>query len=108
MDQQRPNGATKAEFEARRERIAHKLHQAADTVRSQAERLPAGRRISEMAMSTASRMNTVADYAESHDLNAMLRDVENVVRRHPAQAITAAVFLGILVGRSLRRSDHSY
>lgn len=85
-----------------RERAADTIDQAADAIRDRAESRPEGR-VREYSGTAADKMNAAADYIRNHDANAMWRDVEKLVRRYPGEAITAALVLGMLAGRSMRR-----
>jgi len=89
----------------KRQKAAQTLHRAADLVRDQSHRLP---RSQQRLTHVADRINAVAGYAESHDATAMRHDLEALVKRHPAEAITAALFLGIVVGRSIRNTNTTY
>jgi hypothetical protein len=81
------------------------LSNAAETIRSRADQLPGGDRVSGLAHSAADTLTSTADYVRQNDLKDMLADVEQVVKRHPGPALLAAVFAGFLVGRALTTSD---
>lgn len=79
------------------ERAASKVHQTAD-------RLPGGESVQNAAHSVASGIQQSATYLREHTFSDMQTDVENVVRRHPGQALIAALAAGFLLGQALRRS----
>jgi ElaB/YqjD/DUF883 family membrane-anchored ribosome-binding protein len=83
-----------------REKTAGGMESAADTVREQV----AGKGgIQETVGTTAAdTMEKTASYLRENDTQAMLNDIENYVREHPAQAVLGAVAVGFLVGRILR------
>ena len=55
-----------------------------------------------VAHATADTLHATADYVRQHDLKAMAKDVEGLVRRYPGPALAAAAVLGFLVARVLR------
>ena len=71
------------------EHTASALHQQADKV--------AG-----MAHATADQLQATADYVRKHDMKAMAKNVEDLVRRYPAQALAAAAMVGFVVARVFR------
>jgi ElaB/YqjD/DUF883 family membrane-anchored ribosome-binding protein len=52
----------------------------------------------------ADRLQATADYVRETDLESIFDDVQNLVRRYPAQALAGAAILGFLVARGLSRS----
>jgi hypothetical protein len=60
---------------------------------------------SEMSNAAAKKIDSAADYFESHDLNAMYRDVESLARRNPAIFLGGAFALGFLAARFLKSSN---
>jgi ElaB/YqjD/DUF883 family membrane-anchored ribosome-binding protein len=57
-------------------------------------------RVSEFAMQMQER---VTQYFREHDVRDMLEDVNQFVKRHPAQALAAAAAVGFLAAAVLRR-----
>jgi len=51
----------------------------------------------------AGGIDSTASYLEGHDFSAMGKDVMNICRQHPAEAIVASLALGFLVGRAMKR-----
>ena len=85
-----------------RENAAKGLHRAASAIQDNAGRLGEGK-ASQVARKVAGGIDTTASYLEEHDLSDMGKDVMNVCRRHPAEAIIASLAIGFLVGRALKR-----
>jgi hypothetical protein len=91
-------------MEAGRHAAADRLEEAADTLQDRSQEFSRrGGRLSEIADRTAHRMSDAAQYMRSHDMNDVWRDVQNFLRRYPAESVAAALVLGILAGRALRR-----
>jgi ElaB/YqjD/DUF883 family membrane-anchored ribosome-binding protein len=64
-----------------------------------------GDNLSSLAHSTADKLQATADYVRRTDLKGMADDVQDIVKRYPAQSLAAAAFLGFLVARGLRGRD---
>ncbi len=83
---------------------------AADTVDSTAAML---RDRADQFASTTSRavhnvtdkLQSAADYIRDNDARAMMDDVADFMRRHPAQSLAAAAVVGFLAGRALRNAN---
>ena len=58
-----------------------------------------------MAQSTAAKLYSTADYLRGNDVKAMMKDVEELVRRNPVPAMVAAAVIGFLTARALSRND---
>ena len=97
MDQQ--SGST---IDNVRRPVADTLHEAADSVRQQAERLPGGERVAKAAHGAAGKLDSSAHYLESRDSRQMLQDLWGFIKRHPAQTLLLAGAAGFLIARSLR------
>lgn len=85
-----------------RENAAKGLHRAASAIQDNASKLGSGR-ASDAARKVAGGIDSTASYLEEHDFADMGKDVMNVCRRHPAEAIVASLAIGFLVGRALKR-----
>lgn len=72
---------------------------AASTLHQSAERLRGGEKVSKAAHATADKVRQTADFVREHDVNAMVQNVQDLVKRHPGQALLAAAVVGFLVGR---------
>lgn len=64
-----------------------------------------GESVNGMAQSTASKLNSTAEYLRSNDVKAMMKDVEELVRRNPGPAMVAAAVIGFVTARALSRND---
>jgi len=64
-----------------------------------------GDQISGAAHSTANKIQASANYVRQTSVKRMVDDIEDILKRHPAQTLAAAAFLGFLVGRAFRRFD---
>ena len=87
-----------------RQRAASGLSSAADKLHQTADRLPGGPRVSRAAHKTADGLGATANYLGENSFGDMLSDVGDVVKAHPTQALLAALAVGFLVGRAMRRS----
>jgi len=67
------------------------------------ENLPGGEKVARAAHSTAEAMKKAADYVRDEDLEAMLEDAQQLVKRHPGATLLAAVAAGFLLARVLSR-----
>jgi len=85
-----------------RENAAKGLHRAATAIQDNADKLGSGR-ASEAARKVAGGIDSTASYLEDHDFSDMGKDVMNICRRHPAEAIIASLAIGFLAGRALKR-----
>ena len=88
-----------------RSSAASGLEKAASALHENAERLPGGDRVGDLAHATADKLSSTADYVRSHDMNRMMADVESLVRNNPGPALAAAAFVGFLVGRTMSNND---
>jgi len=85
-----------------RESAAKGLHRAASAIQDNADKLGSGR-ASDAARKVAGGIDSTAAYLEEHDFSDMGKDVMNIARRHPAEAIITSLAIGFLVGRALKR-----
>jgi acyl-CoA reductase-like NAD-dependent aldehyde dehydrogenase len=89
-------------IDARRETVARGIDAAAASLQARADRLP-GEKVASAARKTAQAMESAADYVREQDVRAMLQDVRQATRRHPGAVLLAAVALGFMLARALRR-----
>ena len=82
-----------------RETAAGALDATASTLHSR------GDQISGAAQSAANKIHATANYVRQTNVKGMVDDIEDILKRHPAQTLAAAAFLGFLVGRVFRRFD---
>lgn len=90
-------------IDEKREQSARVLDSAAAGLHKGAERLPPGGQSSTMAHSAAHKLEGAATYLRDHPVRNVLNDARWFVRGHPSQSLIAAVALGFLVGRALRK-----
>jgi ElaB/YqjD/DUF883 family membrane-anchored ribosome-binding protein len=86
------------------DRTVGALHNAASSLRGRAG--TGESRMSNMANTTADKLDATAQYFEHHHTREMVGDLEHVVRRNPGASIAAAAGLGFLIGMSLKRDRH--
>ena len=51
----------------------------------------------------ADAVTSGAEYLRGHDVQTMMRDLGQVIRRHPGPSLLGAVAVGFLLGRALSR-----
>jgi ElaB/YqjD/DUF883 family membrane-anchored ribosome-binding protein len=86
-------------IDAQRGPAAGTLDQTASALHRQADK------VAGVAHATADTLQSTADYVRAHDMKAMAKDVEGLVRRYPGPALAAAAAVGFLVARMLRPRD---
>lgn len=79
-----------------REGAAGALDRTASTLHS------SGDQLSGAAHTAAAKLQATADYVRQTNLKGMVADVQEVVKRYPAQSLAVAAVLGFLVARGLR------
>jgi ElaB/YqjD/DUF883 family membrane-anchored ribosome-binding protein len=62
-----------------------------------------GDRVASAAHSAADAVSSGAEYLRANDVQTMMSDVVEVVRRNPGPALLGAAALGFLLGRALSR-----
>ena len=62
-----------------------------------------GDRVASAAHSAADAVSSGADYLRANDVQTMMSDVVDVIRRNPGPALLGAAALGFLLGRALSR-----
>jgi ElaB/YqjD/DUF883 family membrane-anchored ribosome-binding protein len=82
-----------------RESAAGALDKTASSLHSGSDQL------SGVAHTAADKIQATADYVRQTDLRGMAEDVQDLVKRYPAQSLAAAAVLGFLVARGLRGND---
>lgn len=88
----------------RRETVASGIDSAASSLHAKAESLPGGEKIVRAAHSAAEAMEKTAGYLRDQDLNDMLSDVQQVVKKHPGATLLTAAAVGFLLARVLSRN----
>ena len=62
-----------------------------------------GDRVASAAHSAADTVSSGAEYLRANDVQTMMSDVVEVIRRNPGPALLGAAALGFLLGRALSR-----
>jgi ElaB/YqjD/DUF883 family membrane-anchored ribosome-binding protein len=88
-----------------RDGVAGGLETAAATLHEKAESLPGGEKISDIAHSAADKLSTTANYVRGHDVNSMMADVQELVKKNPGPALLVSAALGFLVARAFSSRD---
>ena len=88
----------------RREAVASGIDSAASSLHAKAESLPGGEKIVSAAHSAAEAMEKTAGYLRDQDLNDMLSDVQQVVKKHPGATLLTAAAVGFLIARAISRN----
>jgi hypothetical protein len=88
-----------------RDNVAGGLETAASTLHEKAGSLPGGETISGIAHSAADKLSTTADYVRHHDVNSMMTDVQEIVKKNPGPALLLSAVLGFLVARAFSSRD---
>ena len=83
--------------DAQRRPVAATLEHTASALHHQTDRAAS------VGHTTADRLRATANYVRGNDLNAMAKDVADIVRRHPGQALVAAAVAGFVVAQVVRR-----
>ena len=65
--------------------------------------LPGGQKAASAANSLADGMESTASYLRDHNLKDMGNSLTGICRKYPVQSMVAAVAVGVLVGRALRK-----
>ena len=86
-------------IEDSRQNTASALDRTATTLHSGSDQL------SDFGHSAADRLQSTAAYLRETDLQSMGQDIQDLIRRYPAQCLAAAAVLGFLVARGLRGDD---
>lgn len=95
--------AAAAKIDGTRDATAGGLDSAADKLHANADSLPGGTKVSGAAHKVANSLSSTADYIRQHDVNGMLSDVYELVKKNPGPALLGAAALGFLVARSFSR-----
>ena len=90
-------------IDEQRTTTADNLHSAASSIHESAE--TGSQKVRELAHGAADTLDATAGYIRDHDVQAMLGDVENVVRRFPGRSLLIAAGVGFLLGRAMRPGD---
>jgi len=72
-----------AKIDDNRGGAAEGLEKAATALHENAQGLPGGEKVSDLAHVTAEKLNSTAEYVREHDVKSMMTDVESLVRKNP-------------------------
>lgn len=90
-------------IDAGRESVANRIESAAFTLRERAETMPGGEKLAGAAERAAGAMQSAANYVRDHDVEQMLSDIQQTVKRHPAATLLTAAAVGFVIARALSR-----
>ena len=103
---------TSAKIEEQKTTLSSGLSNVAENVRKLGEGLstgeqadPVSRFARDYSGAAADKLETVADYFNSHDLRAIYRDTDSFARQTPAIVVGGAFALGFLAARFLKSSN---
>jgi ElaB/YqjD/DUF883 family membrane-anchored ribosome-binding protein len=91
-------------IDEKREPVASAFEAAATSLHVNADSLPGGEKVANLAHKTADRLQDTADYVRERDIRTMLGDVERFIKNHPAESLAVAAGIGFFLGRVFRRS----
>jgi ElaB/YqjD/DUF883 family membrane-anchored ribosome-binding protein len=86
--------------EGARETVAGEMKSLAGTIRTKA---PQAGVLATAASEAASTLEAGGNYLQEHNFSGVARDLTDLIRRHPLQAILLGIGVGFLVGRVSRR-----
>jgi len=98
---QQAAGAVEDRLNEGTNRAADAAQGLAGTLRERAETLP-GDKPTELAYQAADTIERSAEYLRQTDVVGMRGDLEDLIRRYPAQSLAVGVALGFLVARAFR------
>ena len=93
-----------AALDEQRENITDRIDSAASSLHEQAERLPLGEKVAGAAHTTADALERAAGYVRDQDVEEILSDAQQIVKRHPGVALLAAAAAGFLLARAISRN----
>jgi ElaB/YqjD/DUF883 family membrane-anchored ribosome-binding protein len=99
-------GATAAnKFDDNREAAATGLKDAASSLHQNAGSMSGGDKLTSMAHSTATALDTTADWMRENSSTKIMADVSSLVKRNPGPSMLAAIAVGFLIGRTFSRNN---
>jgi hypothetical protein len=96
-------GKAAAAIGERKDAFAEGIQSAASTLHGRADRLPGGEKVARAAHTTAEAMERAADYMRDQDVEEILSDAQQLVKRHPGAALLTAAAVGFLLARAFSR-----
>ena len=101
-------GATAANtFDDNREAAATGMKDAASTLHQNAGSMSGGDKLTSMAHSTASALDTTADWMRENSSAKIMADVSSLVKRNPGPSMLAAIAVGFLIGRAFSSNNNN-
>ncbi len=88
----------------KREAIAGAFDKAATRLHNNADGMKGGR-VASIVDSTANALDATGKYVREMHARDVMTDITEVAKNHPGKSILAAMALGLIVGRSLTRSQ---
>lgn len=94
-------------FDTNREAAATGLKEAASSMHENAGSVSGGDRLTGMAHSAASALDSTADWVRENNSTKIMADVTSLVKRNPGPSMLAAIAVGFLVGRAFSRKSYN-
>ncbi|MEO8663500.1 MAG: hypothetical protein ABI693_33905 [Bryobacteraceae bacterium] len=91
--------AAAATIDQNRDPAANRLESAATALKD------SGENIAGAAHAAAGKLNSTADYVRQNDVDSMMDDLVQFVRKHPGPTLLVAAIGGFFLGRALTRND---
>jgi hypothetical protein len=92
-----------AAIDEKRDTVARGIDAAAASIAATADSLPGGEKVARAAYTAAEALEEAAGYVRDQDLEAMLSDLRQIVKRHPGATLLTAAALGFVLARSISR-----
>jgi len=86
-----------------RDVVAGQLNRIAQSLTERAGAIPGGDPTTRLSKAAADQINVASDYVRTHDVEHMGSDLERFVRAKPVMALAVAMFIGLALGRILRK-----
>lgn len=94
-------------FDENREAAAAGLKDAASNLHQNAGSLSGGDKLTSMAHSAASALDSTADWVRENNSTKIMADVSSLVKRNPGPSMLAAIAVGFLIGRAFSSNNNS-
>ena len=88
--------------------VAENVRKLGDDMAAKKDADPLTRFAADYSETAAEKLESVATYFDSHDLNAIYHDVEDLARRNPTIFIGGALALGFLAARFFKSTSPRY
>ena len=99
---------TSSEFadtiDEKQDAVARGIDSAASSLHAKAESLPGGEKIVRAAHTAAEAMEKTGGYLRDQDIDDMLADVRQVIKRNPGATLLTAAAVGFLLARVFSRN----